>query len=84
MQHRPAYLESIGIKTDPGGLIIHSHEGHRTMLNKLFALAQDRLDKNRRYRQIVAEIDSLSNADLIELGAFQSDLYAAARRQVYG
>ena len=54
------------------------------MLNKLFALAQDRLDKNRRYRQIVAEIDLLSNADLVELGAFQSDLYAAARKQVYG
>ena len=54
------------------------------MFNRLFALAQGRLDKNRRYRQLVAEIDTLSNADLIELGAFQSDLYAAARQQVYG
>ena len=54
------------------------------MINKLFALAQDRLDKNRRYRQMIAEIDSLSNADLVEMGAFQSDLYAAAHRQVYG
>ena len=54
------------------------------MFNKLLALAQDRLDKHRRYRQLVAEIDMLSNADLIEMGAFQSDLYAAARRQVYG
>ena len=54
------------------------------MLNRLFALAQDRLDKNRRYRQLVAEIDTLSNADLVELGAFQSDLYAAARQQIYG
>ena len=54
------------------------------MLNRLLALAQDRLDKNRRYRQLVAEIDTLSNADLVELGAFQSDLYAAARRQIYG
>ena len=54
------------------------------MFTKLFALAQDRLDKNRRYRQIIAEIDTLSNSDLVEMGAFQSDLYAAARRQVYG
>lgn len=54
------------------------------MFNRLFALAQDRLDKNRRYRQLVSEIGSLSNADLIEMGAFQSDLYAAAHRQVYG
>lgn len=54
------------------------------MLNRLIAFAQDRLDKGRRYRQILAEIDTLSNADLIEMGAFQSDLYAAARRQVYG
>ena len=54
------------------------------MLNRLMALAQERLDKNRRYRRLIAEIDTLSNADLVELGAFQSDLYAAARRQVYG
>ena len=54
------------------------------MLNRLMALAQERLDKNRRYLRLIAEIDTLSNADLVELGAFQSDLYAAARRQVYG
>ena len=54
------------------------------MLNRLFAFAQDRLDKSRRYRQLIAEIDTMSNADLVELGAFQSDLYAAAHRQVYG
>ena len=54
------------------------------MLNRLFAFAQDRLDKNRRYRQLLAEIDTMSNADLVELGAFQSDLYAAAHKQVYG
>ena len=54
------------------------------MFNRLFTLAQDRLDKNRRYRQLIAEIDTLSNAELIEMGAFQSDLYAAARRHIYG
>ncbi len=54
------------------------------MLNRLMTLAQERLDKNRRYRRLIAEIDMLSNADLVELGAFQSDLYAAARQQIYG
>ena len=54
------------------------------MLNRLFAFAQDRLDKNRRYRQITAEIDALSNADLVDMGVFQSDLYAAARKEIYG
>ncbi len=54
------------------------------MLNRLFAFAQDRLDKNRRYRRMIAEIDTLSHADLVELGAFQSDLYAAARKEIYG
>jgi hypothetical protein len=54
------------------------------MLNKLFAAVQDRRDKNRRYRRLVAEIDALSNAELIEIGAFQSDLHRAAHRQVYG
>ena len=54
------------------------------MLNRLFALAQDRLGMYFRYLQVISEIYTLSNADLIEIGAFQSDLYAAARRQVYG
>ena len=54
------------------------------MFNRLFALAQDRLDKNRRYRRLIAEIDAMSNAELVELGAFQTDLYAGARRQIYG
>lgn len=54
------------------------------MFNRLYAFAQDRLAKGRRYRQMIAEIDTLSNSDLIEMGAFQSDLYAAARREVYG
>jgi hypothetical protein len=54
------------------------------MFNRLFAFAQDRLDKNRRYRRMIAEIDTLSNADLMELGAFQSDLYAAAHKEIYG
>ena len=54
------------------------------MLNRLFAFAQDRLDKSRRYRLLIAEIDTMSNADLVELGAFQSDLYAAAHKEIYG
>lgn len=54
------------------------------MFTRLIAIAQDRLDKGRRYRRLIAEIDAMSNADLIELGAFQSDLHKAAHRQVYG
>ena len=54
------------------------------MLNRLFALAQDRRDKIFSYVNVISEIYTLSNADLIEMGAFQSDLYMQARRQVYG
>ena len=51
------------------------------MFNSLLIYAQKRLAAHRRYRQAVAEIDSMSNNELIELGAFQADLYKAARRQ---
>ena len=45
---------------------------------------QDRLEKRRAYKRLVAEIDALSQRDLIEMGAFQSDLYKAARQEVFG
>lgn len=53
-------------------------------ISRLIAFAQDRLAKHREYRRVVAEIDSLSQRELIEIGAFQSDLYKAARREIYG
>ena len=54
------------------------------MLNRLIAYAQQRYAMHREYRRLVAEIDLLSQKDLIEIGAFQSDLYKAAHREVFG
>ena len=45
---------------------------------------QDRLATRRRYRRAIAEIDALTQSDLIEIGAFQIDLYRAAHKQIYG
>ena len=54
------------------------------MFSTLIAYAQQRIAAHRRYRQAVAEIDAMSQRDLIEIGAFQTDLYAAARRDILG
>ncbi len=54
------------------------------MLNKLIAYANDRMAKRREYRRLLGEISSMSHRDLIEIGAFQADLYRGARHQVYG
>lgn len=53
-------------------------------ISRFIAYIQDRLEKRRSYNRLVAEIDALSQTDLIEMGAFQSDLYKAARREVFG
>ena len=53
-------------------------------ISRLIAYAQQRFAKHREYRRLIAEIDSLSQKDLIEIGAFQSDLYKAAHREVFG
>ncbi len=53
-------------------------------LSRFIAYVQDRLAKRRAYNRLVAEIDALSQRDLVELGAFQCDLYEAARRDVFG
>ncbi len=47
----------------------------------LLTYAQKRIAAHRRYRQAIAEIDAMSQNDLIEIGAFQTDLYEAARRE---
>ena len=54
------------------------------MISRLIAYAQQRYAMHREYRRLVAEIDLLSQKDLIEIGAFQSDLYKAAHREVFG
>lgn len=53
-------------------------------LSRLIAYAQQRIANYRRYRQVVAEIDSMSERDLLEIGAFQTDLYRAARKEFLG
>ena len=54
------------------------------MFTNLIAYAQRRMAAHRRYRQAIAEIDAMSQRDLIEIGAFQTDLYEAARRELLG
>lgn len=54
------------------------------LISRFVAYIQDRLAKRRAYNRLVAEIDALSQRDLIEMGAFQSDLYRAARQHVFG
>ncbi len=53
-------------------------------ISRFVAYIQDRIEKRRAYNRLVAEIDSLSQRDLIELGAFQADLYRAARQEIFG
>ena len=53
-------------------------------ISRLIAYAQQRYAMHRHYRRLVAEIDALSQRDLIEIGAFQCDLYRAAHREVFG
>ncbi len=54
------------------------------MLNRLYARLQAKFIARRQYRKLVAEIETLSQADLMELGAFEIDLYRAARKEVFG
>ncbi len=51
------------------------------MLTSIIAYTQKRLAARRQYRQTVAEIDAMTERDLNELGAFQCDLYRAAREE---
>ena len=53
-------------------------------MKSLVHAIQDRLATRRRYRKAIAEIDALTQSDLIDIGAFQIDLYRAAHKQVYG
>ena len=53
-------------------------------ISSSFQALRARLAARRQYRRLIAEIASLTQADLIDMGAFQVDLIRAARRQVYG
>lgn len=51
------------------------------MFTTIITYAQKRLAARRQYLQVVAEIDAMTERDLVELGAFQCDLYRAAREE---
>lgn len=54
------------------------------LISSILTYAQKRIEAHRRYRQAIAEIDSMTNADLIDLGVFKVDLYRAAREEYLG
>ena len=54
------------------------------MFRKLIQRWKQRAWDRRQLDRLIAEIDTLSQNDLNELGAFKVDLYEAAHRQVYG
>lgn len=53
-------------------------------IKSLLKSARQRFEAHRRYRRVVAEIATLSQDDLIDIGAFQIDLYRAARTEILG
>lgn len=54
------------------------------VFSNIVSRAQDRLAKRARYRRLVAEIESLSNRDLVDLRADRSEMLYQAYRSVYG
>jgi hypothetical protein len=54
------------------------------MINNLFAYAQDRIAKRRRYNRLASEIASLSARDLADLRADRSEMLRHAYRNIYG
>ena len=53
-------------------------------IKTLFSTLRDRFEAHRRYRHAIAEIEMLTQKDLMDMGAFQVDLYRAAREQYLG
>lgn len=49
-----------------------------------FATAQDNLDLYKEYKRTYAELDSLSNRDLADIGVRRGDIADLARAHVYG
>ncbi|GLS18368.1 hypothetical protein GCM10007874_13850 [Labrys miyagiensis] len=50
----------------------------------LIAHLKDRMAKHAEFRRLVAEINSLSNSDLVDLRADRTDMIRYAHHQVYG
>jgi Mg/Co/Ni transporter MgtE len=54
------------------------------IFSTIVARTQDRLAKRAKYRRLVAEIESMSNRDLVDLRADRSEMLYQAYRSVYG
>lgn len=54
------------------------------MFSNLVRQAKGRLEKRRRYNRLVAEIESLTNRDLIDIGGDRGEMLRHAYRDVYG
>jgi len=50
----------------------------------LIAHIKDRLAKRARFRRMIDEINSLTNADLTDLRADRTDMLRSAYQEVYG
>jgi uncharacterized protein YjiS (DUF1127 family) len=54
------------------------------MFDRLVTLAKVRLDKQRRYRRAVAEINALSARDLSDMRGDRGDMLYWARKDILG
>jgi hypothetical protein len=54
------------------------------ILVSIIARIQDRLAKRRRYKRLVAEIESLTKRDLADMRGDTTDMLRAAWQEVYG
>ena len=53
-------------------------------LSSLFEHAQTRIEKHRRYYRMVAEIQSLSQRDLADMGGDRNEMLHWARKEIFG
>jgi len=54
------------------------------IFSNLVKHAKSRLDKRRRYGRLVTEIESLTNRDLVDMGADRGEMLRHAYLDVYG
>jgi len=54
------------------------------MFSSLVHRTRDRIQKRRRYNQLVAEIESLSDRDLADLNSNRAEMLYHVRREIYG
>jgi hypothetical protein len=54
------------------------------MFSNLVKHAKSRIDKRMRYNRLVAEIESLTHRDLVDIGGDRTEMLRHAYRDVYG